>query len=225
MLVKESLLVENYVVYQDDELYRFTSDAALLSRFPTVRKGDTVADFCSGCGIVGLNLFALNKTAVGSVTLFEMQKPLHDLAVRSVEENGLKDRIFPKNLKVQEIGGEYAGRFSLIVCNPPYEKVGSGETNKREDIAVCRTEKTLSLKELCAAFSFAVKFGGRVAISNRADRVAEVFYELKKNGIEPKRLELVFAGESETPYLALIEGVKGGKTGLKITTERIKGGK
>ena len=70
-----------------------------------------------------------------------------------------------------------------------------------------------------------MKFGGRIAVSHRADRVAEVFSELKNNGIEPKRLELVFAGESETPYLALLEGVKGGKTGLKITTERIKGGK
>ena len=212
-------------MYQDDELYRFTSDAALLSRFATVKKGDKAADFCSGCGIVGLNLFALNETAVDSVTLFEMQKPLHDLAVRSVKENGLDGKIFPKNIKVQDIGGEYAGKFSLIVCNPPYEKVGSGETNKREDIVVCRTEKTLSLKELCAALSFAVKFGGRVAISNRADRVAEVFCELEKNGIEPKRLELVFAGKQETPYLALIEGVKGGRTGLKITTKRTEGGK
>lgn len=218
MLVKESLLIGNYVVYQDDGLYRFTSDAALLSRFATVKKGDVVADFCSGCGIVGLNLFALNETAVKNVTLFEMQKPLHELAVRSVKENGLSDKIFPINIKVQDIGAEYAGKFSLIVCNPPYEKAGSGETNKNEEIAVCRTEKTLSLKELCAALSKAVKFGGRVAISHRADRIAEVIFELKNNGIEPKRLEFVFSGKNEKPYLALIEGVKGGKSGIKITT-------
>ena len=220
MRVKESLLIGDLVVYQDDELYRFTSDAALLSRFATVKKGDVVADFCSGCGIVGLNLFALNENAVESVTLFEMQKALHDLAVLSVKENGLNGRIFPVNCKVQDIGEEYRGRFSLITCNPPYEKTGTGETSRTESIAFGRTEKALSLKELCHALKKALKFGGRVAISHRADRVAEVFSELKENGIEPKRLELVFSGNNESPYLALIEGVKGGKTGLKITVKK-----
>ena len=184
------------IIYQDDTLYRFTSDAVLLSRFATVKKGDVVADFCSGSGIVGLHLYAINKDKVKSVTLFEMQKSLHDLAVLTVKENGLEKVAFPKNCKVQEIGSEYDGAFSLIVCNPPYRVVGTGATNEKEEIALCRTEKALSLKELCEAAGKALKFGGRFALSHRADRLAEVVYELKKNGIEPKRLQFVYSGEN-----------------------------
>ena len=39
---------------------------------------------------------------------------------------------------------------------------------------------------------------------------------MKKYNIEPKTLSLVQGGKERGIYLALIEGVKGGKTGLKI---------
>ena len=181
-----------------------------------MKKDDLVADFCSGSGIVGIHLFALNEDRIKSVTLFEMQKPLHDLACLSVKENDLLGKVFPVNSKVQDIGSERNEKFSLIVCNPPYEEVGSGATSEREEIALCRTEKALTLKELCVSASRALKFGGRFAVSHRADRLSDVIYNFKTNNIEPKRLQFVYSGENKTPYLILLEGVKGGKSGLKI---------
>ena len=68
MLRLEDLQRENIKVYQDDGLYCFTSDAILLSEFTRVKKGDTVADFCAGCGIVGFNLYSLNANLIESVT-------------------------------------------------------------------------------------------------------------------------------------------------------------
>ena len=38
---------------------------------------------------------------------------------------------------------------------------------------------------------------------------------MKKKNIEPKRLQFVSSGKKE-PYLFMIEGVKGGKSGLKV---------
>ena len=216
MLVKESLLVGDRIIYQDDDLYRFTSDAVLLSRFASVKKGDVVADFCSGSGIVGIHLYLISSGKAKSVTLFEMQKPLHDLAVMTVKENGISEVVTPVNCKVQDIGSEYREKFSLITCNPPYRVVGTGEENEKEEIALCRTEKALTLKELCVAAAKALKFGGRFAISHRADRLSDVIYNMKINAIEPKRLQFVYSGSSKTPYLLLLEGVKGGKPDLKI---------
>ena len=203
------------VVYQDDDLYKFTSDSVLLTRFATVKKGDVVADFCSGSGIVGFNLFALNRDLIESVTFFEMQTPLFDLANESILLNGLEDKFSSVNTKVQDIGSNYAGKFSLIVCNPPYMPVGHGFYEKDDNVAVCRTELTLSLSELIFAIGKCLKFGGRTAICHRADRLVDVIYEMKKNNIEPKRLQFVTAGKKE-PYLLLIEGVKGGKSGIKV---------
>jgi len=211
----EDLGINGLKIYQDDALYKFTSDAVLLTRFTKVKKGDVVADFCSGSGIVGIHLFALNSEKIKSVTLFEMQKPLFDLSVKSIELNGLSDKFSAVNIKVQDMGTEYAGKFTLITCNPPYMPVGHGFFEEEETIAVCRTELKLSLAELCSSISKALTFGGRVNMVHRADRLAEVITELKKNNIEPKKLQLVASGDKE-PYLMLIEGVKGGKSGIKI---------
>ena len=75
-MIREEILDNNIKVYQDDELYTFTSDSVLLSKFATVKKGDIVADFCAGSGVVGLNLMALNPALIKSLTFFELQQPL-----------------------------------------------------------------------------------------------------------------------------------------------------
>lgn len=211
----EDLEINEMKIYQDDELYKFTSDAVLLTRFTKVKKGDVVADFCSGSGIVGLHLYALNPEKIKTVTFFEMQKSLFDLSIKSIELNGLRDIFSAVNVKVQDISSEYAGKFTLITCNPPYMPVGHGFYEKNEQIAVCRTELKLPLNELVKSIGKALAFGGRVNMVHRADRLVDVICEFKKNNIEPKTLQFVSGGKKE-PYLFMIEGVKGGKSGIKI---------
>ncbi len=218
MRTVEELLINGIKIYQDDELYRFTSDAVLLSRFAKVKKGDVVADFCSGSGIVGLHLYALNPF-IKKVVMFEMQKPLLDMSKDSVKLNGLENIFSAENVKIQDITPNYFGVFSLIVVNPPYMKVGSGEAKEEEHIAVCRSEITLNLSELLTAAGKCLKFGGKICMVHRADRLADVVFEMKKNKIEPKRLQFV-CGSKKDPYLFLIEGIKGAKSGgLKVLKE------
>lgn len=211
----EDLNVNNLKIYQDDELYTFTSDSILLSRFASVKKNDTVADFCAGSGIVGLHLYALNAQKIQSVTLFEMQKEMFDMSVKTIELNGLNQKFSAINCRVQDIGNEFFGKFSLITCNPPYMPVGHGFIDEDQKRAICRTELALTLEELIKAISKCLKFGGRVALCHRADRLSDVICEMRKNNLEPKRLKTVSGGKKE-PYLFLIEGVKGGKSGIKI---------
>lgn len=208
--------LENGVnIYQDDKLYCFTSDSILLSRFARVKKGDVVADFCAGSGIVGFNLYALNKHLINSVSLIEMQKPLYDLSVKSIAENKLEDKFCAFNMRLQDLGEEFNGKFSLITCNPPYMAKDRGFADEKDFIAVCRTEISLELEELISAVAKALKFGGRINLVHRADRLVEVITTLKNHGIEPKRLQFVKGGKKE-PYLFLMEGVKGGKSAIKI---------
>ena len=214
MLNVEDLGNLNLKVYQDDKLYRFTSDAILLSRFATVKKGDAVADFCSGSGIVGFNLYGLNPE-IESMTFFEMQTPLYNLSVKSIELNGLNGKFTAENMRVQDIPAKYNGKFSLIVCNPPYMEVGKGLKDTDEHIAVCRTETALKLNELIYSAAKCLKGKGRLSLVHRADRLVDVIAEMRKNGIEPKKLQFV-SGKNKPPYLFLIEGVKGGKSGLKV---------
>ena len=211
----EDLGVLNLKVYQEDELYCFTSDSILLAKFARVKKGDVVADFCSGSGIVGFYLYGLNPDKVKSVTFFELQTPLYEMSNDSIKLNGLSDKFFANNIKIQDIDSSYAGKFSLITCNPPYMEKGSGFTDKDQSIAICKSEIYLPLKDLVKVIAKCLKFGGRVNMVNRADRLADVFNEFKENNIEPKKLQFVSA-KGKKPYLFMVEGVKGGKSGLNV---------
>lgn len=214
--VLEDMLIDGLKIVQDTRLYRFTSDSVLLSRFAKAKKKDKVADFCAGSGIVAFHFFALNKSVPAlQFTLFEMQKALADLSKKTAVYNSF-DNFEIVNCKLQEIPESYREQFSLILCNPPYERAGTGFDNDEYEKAVCRKEITLTLKEIAKAASFALKFGGRICMLHRADRIAEVCYELKQVNIEVKKLQFVGGRCGSKPYLVMIEGVKGGKPGCEI---------
>ena len=213
MQIIEPLLIGNYRIVQDTELYRFTSDSVLLARFVKAKAGEQVADFCAGCGIVGLHFFAEN-TGIRHVTLFELQKEMAELARRTVELNGLYDLFTVENIAVQDIPPRYTEAFSLILCNPPYEKGGFENADPKK--AVCRKELMLPLEELVASAARCLKFGGRFALVHRADRLSELFCTLHAAGLEPKKLQLVAGKEGAKPYLALVMAKKGGKSGLEV---------
>lgn len=215
--VAEELLEGDLKIIQNTALYRFTSDSVLLSRFVKGKKRDVVADFCAGSGIVGLHFYALNPH-VSSVTLFEMQEELSEMSARSIELNGLKN-FTAVCCRIQEIGREYDDRFSLILCNPPYET--GGFENEDYKKAICRKEITVTLAEIVDAAYRKLKFGGRLALVNRADRLAEVLYAMKSRGIEPKRLQFVRGRAGAKPYLILVEGTKGAKEGIEILPDAV----
>lgn len=205
-------LYDNYKIIQNSSLYRFTSDSILLSRFARAKVRDEVADFCSGSGVVGLHFACLNPHISG-VTLFEMQESLADMSARTVKYNGFEN-VKVKNCRVQDIGAEYDGIFSLILCNPPYET--GGFENLSYEKAICRKEITVTLPEIVEVAARKLKFGGRFAVINRADRLAELIYLLKSRNLEPKRLQLVSGTAQGKPYLVMVEAVKGGKQGVEV---------
>ena len=211
--VAEDLMIDGLKVIQDTRLYRFTSDSVLLSRFARAKRGDNVADFCAGSGIVAFHFYALNRAFGPRFTLFEMQKELSELSEKTIALNGF-DNFRAENCRIQDIPERYRETFSLILCNPPYERGGFENDDYRK--AICRKEIEVNLKEIAAAASFALKSGGRIALVNRADRLAEVAYTLHEAGIELKRIRFVCGKEGAKPYLLLAEGVKGGKPNTEI---------
>lgn len=214
--VLEDMLIDGLKIVQDTRLYRFTSDSVLLSRFAKAKKGDVVADFCAGSGIVAFHFYALNKDKFPQLqfTLFELQKQLSDLSVKTAQWNGF-DNFKMVNCPLQDLekskNKEYHEAFSLVLCNPPYEKSGVGFDNDEYHKAICRKEITITLKEIARAAAYVLKYGGRLCMLHRADRLAEVCYTLHELNIEVKKIQFVGGRYGTKPYLVMIEGVKGGK--------------
>lgn len=213
--LKENEVLEEFFgdkkIIQNTGLYRFTSDSILLSRFARAKFGDNVADFCSGSGVVGFHFLCLNNI-ISSLTLFEMQQSLADMSRRTAELNGFDCNVVCTRL--QDIGREFDDKFSLILCNPPYER--GGFENEVYERAICRKEITITLAEIIEVAFRKLKFGGRFALINRADRTAELLYLLKKRGLEPKRMQFVTGAKNVKPYLVMVEAVKGGKEGVDV---------
>ena len=207
-------------VVQDTKNYRFTSDAVLLARFLKAKKGERVADFCAGSGVVGLHFYGENK-GVEHVTLFEMQPALAAMSAKSVELNRLQDTFTVENVRLQDIPKSYTEAFSLILCNPPYERGGFAAADA--DKALCKKELSLTLEELCAAAARCLKFGGRFALVHRADRVAEVLCTLHAHRLEPKKLQFVAGKAGAAPYAVLVAAVKGGKAGVEVLPAHVNG--
>ena len=210
--VVEDMGIANLKIVQDTRLYRFTSDSVLLSRFAAVKKGDVIADFCAGSGIVAFHTQALHygKPLGLSFVLFELQTPLCNLAQKTIALNDFLN-FKVENTRLQEIPKEYSERFSLVLCNPPYERIGTGFDNDEYEKAICRKEITLTLEEIAAAAAKTLKFGGRLCMVHRADRLAEICYVLKSKGLEVKKVQFVTGKEGAKPYLLMVEAVKGGK--------------
>ncbi len=198
-------------IIQNVSLYRFTSDSILLSRFARAKAGDAVADFCSGSGVVGFHFLCLNPI-IKSLTLFEMQPELAEMSQRTAQLNGFDCTVVCT--KVQDIPREYNDKFSLILCNPPYERGGFENDDYKK--AVCRKEITITLPQIVESAGKKLKFGGRVALLNRADRTAELIYLLKSKNLEPKRMQFVCGRSGAKPYLVMVEAVKGGKEGVEV---------
>ena len=213
--VLEDMLIDGLKIVQDTHLYRFTSDSVLLSRFARARRGEDVADFCAGSGIVAFHFYALNreKAAGTRFTLFEMQETLCALSKKTAAWNGFDNFSFVQG-RLQDIPKEYNEKFSLILCNPPYER--GGFENEDYAKAICRKEITITLDEIAKAAAGALKYGGRLCMLHRADRIAEVCYTLHAHKLEVKKMQFVGGRYGSKPYLVMVEAVKGGKPTCEI---------
>ena len=208
----ESLNIKDYKIIQSDALYKFTSDAVILSRF-ALCGAKSVCDLCSGSGIVSLHYYALNDAAVEKVVCVELQKELSEMSKKSVILNGLEDVFTVINAPLQTF--ETEEKFDLILCNPPYEKRGAGLPPKNEHLAVCRTEMTVTLDEIVAAASRLLNRGGAFCMCHKVSRLPEVFSAFERHALCPSRLQFV-SGSGGKAYLALIEGVKGKKVEMSV---------
>lgn len=195
--------------------YRYSIDAVLLAAFARVKAHDTVLDLGTGCGIIPIMLAYRNPTL--RLYGIEIQKALADLAKINVRENGLEGRIqiLWGDLKNIE-SGAVPRPVDLVVSNPPYRQIGSGRMNPNRQRATARHEITVTLEEVAQTVKNMLGKAGRVAMIYPAERAADIMHTLKKQAIEPKCLRTVHSYADAEAKLILIEGIKGGRPGVKI---------
>ena len=201
-------------IFQNSELYTFTSDAVLLAKFVNLRKGDVVVDLGTGSGIIALYL--AKKGCSKKVIGVEIQTELAKMAEKSVKLNKLEDKIeiINKNMKLSA---------DVVVTNPPYKKLTSLK-NQNLSRAIARHEVEINLDELLTTASKMLNTGGRFYICYDSNRLAELIYKLKAHKLEPKALFLSYPSINKDSSIVFIEAIKDGKEGIKILPPVITNG-
>lgn len=202
-------------IIQRADRFCFGMDAVLLSGFAWIREGEDMIDLGTGNGILPLLLSA--KTEGRTFTGLEIQEESAELAERSVRLNGLTDRIFIRKGDIKEAAELFgAASFDVVVTNPPYMKGDHGLTNPDDAKAIARHEICCTLEDILRVSRKLLKEGGRLFMVHRPFRLTEIFREMSDNGIEPKRMRLVYPDVTKEPNMVLIEGRVGGKPYLTV---------
>ena len=214
----DDLQYKDLKIIQETDGFCFGIDSILLSDFAkNIKKNSKVADLGTGTGIIGLLL--CKKTNLAEMTGIEIQEDVANMAERSIKLNNLEEKfriinsnineIFPKKLLEKNV-------FDVVVMNPPYKEVGTGEINENEKKLISRHEIKANLSDFIKTASGLMKDKGELYIVHKPERMPDIIQKLRENKIEPKELRVVYSNKNSEASLILIKAVKGGKKFLKI---------
>lgn len=208
-------LQNGYKIIQHPDKFCFGMDAVLLSSFAKVNENETVVDFGTGTGILPVLLAA--KTKGKHFTGLEIQPESVEMAKRSILYNNLGskiDIIEGDICKASEIFGK--SKIDVVTSNPPYMTNHHGLKNPNDAKAIARHELKCTLEDIVRETAAVLKPGGRCYYVHRPFRIVEIFEQMRKYKLEPKRMRLVYPYVDKEPNMVLIEGVRGGGAQLKV---------
>ena len=195
---------------------RFGTDAVLLADFANPKRIDTAADLCTGGGIIPL-LWLCGDSPRTKVYGVEVQPECCRLANMSIDENGDRGKFEVIECDLREVEKRLPReKFSLVTCNPPYFAAGAGFANSTEGRTIARSEVMCDSDDVCRAARYLLKYGGRLCMCQRPERLTDVICAMRGQEIEPKRIRLVQQRANSEPWLVLVEGRRGGKAGIKF---------
>lgn len=212
----DDLQLNGYEIIQNPQRFCFGIDAVLLSDFTKVKKDETVLDLGTGTGILPILLAA--KTAGKHFTGLEIQEESADMARRSVEHNGLTGKIDIITGDIKEAAEIFGPAFfDVIVTNPPYMLAQHGLKNPQDAKAIARHEVMCTLNDILRESGKLLQESkGRFYMIHKPFRLAEILVKMNQYKIEPKRLQFIHPYVDKEPTMVLIEGIKGGKSRVRI---------
>jgi len=217
MKVRNRLLnFSDKIIYQNDDYFAFSLDSVLLANFVTIKLSDKkIIDFCTGNAPIPMLMSFRTKARIFGV---ELQKEIFDMGVDSIVENKMDDQIELINLDVKNIDSVIdAESMDIVTCNPPYFKYKDDSLINENDVkSIARHEVMLNLEDVLKSARYVLKNGGTFAMVHRPERMIEIINLMQKYNIEPKKIRLVYPKMDKEANILLIEGIKNGKTGLKV---------
>lgn len=208
----DDLLTKDLQIIQSSEVFSFSLDAVLLARFAGLPPRGRVLDLCTGNGVIPLLLTTRTSASIDGV---EIQPRLADMAKRSVQLNGLGDRItiIENDLRMWNLQGDW---YDAVTVNPPYLPMQTGEHKENRYQAMARHELGCTLEDVISASARSLRPGGRVSMVHRPARLADIIDLMRRYRLEPKRLRFVHPRSTAEANMVLIEASRYGKPEVRL---------
>lgn len=202
-------LANGYTLDIPQGSFPLSTDSVLLADFTKLPKNARVLDLGSGAGTLGLFLCAKDSSC--RVTGLELSDDAHQAALKNISANNLEERMESICRDIRDFSqAQVPGCFDVCVSNPPY--FAGGPVSKETPNA--RREDTCNIRDLFAAASYALRYGGDFFLVHKPDRLAELCATGSKFQLEAKRLRLIRHRVGGDVSLVLLQFRKGGKPGL-----------
>lgn len=209
----DDLEIGGFRLIQRPDAFRFGTDSVLLAHFAAPKRNERVVDLGCGTGAIGTLMIAHGENV--SVDAVEIQPEIADMARRSAILNGISDRMSVLCADMREVWRTLgAGKYSRVVCNPPYHKVGTGFESANASSAMARQDGSIAIEEVARAAAKLLKTGGRFCAVFPASRAFELMRAMDDASLAPKRIQTVHGVAGRKPKLILIDAVKEGGAGL-----------
>ena len=215
IIINDLLNYNNLKIIQNKDYFNFSLDSVLLPNFVLLSPNTkNILDLCTGNAPIPLILSTKTKANIIGV---EIQKEIYDLAKKSVKLNNINS-ISLINDDVKNITKKFeTDSFDIITCNPPYFKCNENSILNDNDIkSIARHELKVNIEDIIRISKKLLKNGGSLNIVHRTDRLIEIIDLMKKNNLEPKRIQFIYPKKNNDSNIVLIDGRKNGKPGLKI---------
>ncbi len=199
--------------------HTFNEDSLLLAAFSRAERAERACDFGAGCGIIPLMWCRGEQPE--SITAVDLSDRACALARYGVAQSGLTDRIEVICADIRDFWRTVRVRYDLVTMNPPYYRAGSGRRNQNGEKALARQDGAAEIGEVCVCAARVLRQGGRLCICFPAERLCDALCAMRSSHIEPKRLRPVSSRPGQAARLYLLEGVLGGRPGMRIEPELI----
>lgn len=241
----DDLEFNNLKIIQNKDGFCFGIDSVLISDYAKkdIKNNALGADLGTGTGIISILLSA--KTRLSKIIGIEVQKEVADMAQRSIELNGLQNKIEIKNMNIKNIiqnidnsklekrkkqvklgniqtethkekDNIWLEKFDFVVTNPPYKKLETGKVNESEYKYISRHEATANLEDFIKVSKYLLKDKGSFFMVHRPDRLVDIIELMRKYKLELKNIRFIYPSIDKSPNLVLIKGIKNAKPFLKI---------
>jgi len=219
-------LNNGYKILQDDKAFCFGVDAVLLANFCDVRKNQTVYDLGTGNGILPFLICGKTKSKYSceikdskiKVIGIDVQKSAVEMAQKGVELNVLEDTVQIVEGNIKDIKKLFSPQTAeVVVSNPPYMTVEQSHENSTDEKSIARHEVLCNLEDIIKAASYLLKSNGAFYMIHRPYRLQEIFSNLEKYHLTPRRMQLVYPKIEQAPEMVLIEARPNYKPDIKIT--------